>query len=71
MTVETETVSLSKREREVVVQIAQGKKYQEIADSLKINYETVKTYAARTRKKLNLSSKVDLALWAFRSGLVD
>lgn len=62
--------SLTSRELEVVRQIAKGKTYKEIAASLGIGYETVKTYAARIRKKLGFSSKVLIALWAQEKGLV-
>ena len=54
---------LSIRELEVVRLIVKGKKYREIAVDLQLGYETVKTYAARIRKKLNVHSKTEIATW--------
>lgn len=60
---------LTARELEVIRQIVKGKTYKEIAVSLGLGYETVKTYAARIRKKLGFSSKVLVALWAQEKGI--
>jgi DNA-binding NarL/FixJ family response regulator len=65
------TVELSDREMEVVKQIAQGKTYKEIAEELGLTFETVKTYAARIRRKLQVTSKIKIALWAIENGVVD
>jgi two-component system nitrate/nitrite response regulator NarL len=62
------SVTLTPRERQVVLLIQQNKKYREIATELGLGYETVKTYATRIRKKLDLSSKVAVALWAQKKG---
>ena len=62
---------LSPREKAVVLGIAEGKTYQAIAESLGVGYETVKTYAARLRKKLGLNSKTSVAVWAVRNKLMD
>ena len=62
------SVTLTPRERQVVLLIQQNKKYREIATELGLGYETVKTYATRIRKKLDLSSKVAIALWAQKKG---
>lgn len=61
---------LTKRELQVVTLIGQDLKYREIAERLNLGYETVKTYAARIRKKLGVSSKVAVALWAQQQGLI-
>lgn len=61
---------LTTRELEVVKHIVSGKTYKEIAVSLGLGYETVKTYAARIRKKLGFNSKVLIALWAQEKGIV-
>ncbi len=66
-----EQVLLTPREIEVVILIGKDLKYREIADKLGLGYETVKTYAARVRKKLNVNSKVAVALWAQQMGLID
>lgn len=62
------SATLTPRERQVVLLIQQNKKYREIAAELGLGYETVKTYATRIRKKLDLSSKVAVALWAQKKG---
>lgn len=63
--------TLSKREMDVIRGIAQGKTYQVVADDLGVGYETVKTYAARVRKKLGLNSKTAVAVWALQNKLID
>lgn len=61
---------LTAREKQIVVLIGQNKKYREIAVELGLGYETVKTYVNRIRKKLELSSKFAVGLWAHQRGLV-
>lgn len=57
---------LSRRERQVVNKIARGLGYREIAEVLGLSYETVRTYAARVRKKLKMRSKVQIAIWVLQ-----
>ncbi len=64
------TTTLSSREKDVVQQMAQGKTYKEAAEALGLKFETVKTYLARIRKKLGVTSKVKIALWAIENGMV-
>lgn len=59
----TNHVSLSPRELDVVRRIVEGKKYRDIADELGLGYETIKTYAARIRSKLGVHSKTEIATW--------
>ena len=66
-----EDLGLTPREVQVVTLIGRDMKYKDIAKDLGLGYETVKTYAARIRKKLNLGSKVALALWAQQKGLIN
>jgi len=63
-------VDLSGRELEVVEYIVVGKTYKEIADEIGIGVESVKTYASRIRKKLNVNSKIKIALWAIENDVV-
>jgi|TARA_R110002051_G_scaffold181247_1_gene250705 DNA-binding CsgD family transcriptional regulator len=60
---------LTARELQVVKLIVKGMRYKEIAQSLGLSYETVKTYVGRIRKKLNVSSKTEVAMWAIRNGI--
>ncbi len=68
---EEEDWGLTERELQVVKLIGTCMTYLEIAEELGLGYETVKTYAGRVRKKLNLKSKVAVALWAKEKGLID
>jgi DNA-binding CsgD family transcriptional regulator len=65
-----QTTQLTVREKQVVKMICEDMKYKEIATRLGLGYETVKTYANRIRKKLGLSSKVAVVLWAQSKGLI-
>jgi len=56
-------IVLSDRELDVIRLIVKGKKYRDIAVELSLGYETVKTYTARIRKKLNVHSKTEIATW--------
>ena len=60
---------LTTRELQVVALIVEGMRYKEIAQSLGLSYETVKTYVGRIRKKLDVSSKTEVAMWAIRNGI--
>ena len=60
---------LTARELEVVKLIVEGLRYKEIATSLGLSYETIKTYVGRIRKKLDVSSKTEVAMWAIRNGI--
>ena len=62
-------VKLTAREHDVVRLIVKGLRYREIADSLGLSYETVKTYVGRIRKKLDIGSKTEIAMWAIRNGI--
>ena len=66
MTVGARIKPLSRREKQILRGIVRGWKYREIADDLGLSYETIKTYAQRLREKLNVTSKVQLAIWALK-----
>lgn len=61
----------SERERQVITLIGADMTYKSIAIELGISFETVKTYVARIRKKLDVHSKLAIALWAKQKGLLD
>lgn len=62
--VETETEKLTRREREVLKLLAEGKKAQEIAALLYISLPTVRSHRYSIMKKLNLKSLADLIKYA-------
>jgi two-component system invasion response regulator UvrY len=61
---------LSSRETQVLMQILEGKKNQEISDILCLSPKTVSTYRARILEKLNTRNDVELTRLAFRYGLL-
>jgi DNA-binding NarL/FixJ family response regulator len=63
-------VSLTKREREVLRQIALGLTNKEIAIALKISYETVKEHVQHLLRKIGVSDRTQAAVWAVRKGIV-
>ncbi len=60
---------LSPREIDVVTGFLQGRSYQQVAETLGLSFETVKTYAVRIRRKLKIRTKVEMVLWALRNGI--
>src|SRR5262249_20317084 len=63
-------IGLSTRELEIIRMVAQGLENKEISESLSISIVSVKHYLSRIFKKLSLRNRVELALFAIRSGLV-
>lgn len=62
--------SLTLREREILVLVAQGLCNREIADHLVISERTARTHVSNLLGKLQLSSRTQAALLAIREGLV-
>lgn len=60
---------LSRREREVVAWVAQGKTNREIAELMVVGGRTVETYITRILNKLGLNTRVQIATWALSVGL--
>ena len=61
---------LSDREVEIARQVAKGSSNAEIAGDLFLSEATVKTYVSRILTKLDLRDRVQIAVWAYESGLV-
>jgi DNA-binding NarL/FixJ family response regulator len=66
----TKGPALSEREKQVLLLIASGHSYQEIADRILISVKTVETYRARLMEKLELKSRAELVQYAINSGLL-
>jgi DNA-binding NarL/FixJ family response regulator len=63
-------VPLTKREGEVLKQLAFGLTNKEIAQSLGISYETVKEHVQHILRKIGVSDRTQAAVWAVRKNLV-
>jgi DNA-binding NarL/FixJ family response regulator len=63
-------VPLTKRESEILKQLALGLSNKEIALALAISYETVKEHVQHVLRKLGVSDRTQAAVWAVRKGLV-
>ena len=63
--------SLSEREIQIAIMIANCHKVQAISDKLCLSPKTVNTYRYRIYEKLKITSDVELAMLAVRHGVVD
>lgn len=61
---------LTDREREVLAAVAQGMSNAEIAGRLFLSEATIKTHLTRMFSKLDVTNRVQLAIFAHQSGLV-
>jgi NarL family two-component system response regulator LiaR len=62
--------SLSAREREVLAELSRGRSNREIARSLSIGEQTVKSYVSSILAKLDLKDRTQAAIFALQQGLV-
>lgn len=65
------TTELTKREEEVLVQIAHGKSLKEVAESLFISVKTVETHKMHILDKLGLTNATQLVKYAFEHDLIE
>ena len=66
---EAEKDALSPREREILSHLAKGSSNKEIARNLSVAESTVKIHVQHILRKLNLSSRVQAAVYAIEKGL--
>jgi DNA-binding CsgD family transcriptional regulator/tetratricopeptide (TPR) repeat protein len=62
---------LTSQERKAAVLIAQGKTNREVAEAMNVQVKTVETYVTRVLNKLNFDSRVQIATWALKVGLLE
>jgi DNA-binding NarL/FixJ family response regulator len=62
--------ALTRREREIVDLVSEGLKNRQIADRLSISEATVRNHLTSVLDKLDLDDRFELAVFAFRHGLV-
>ncbi|WP_424186984.1 response regulator transcription factor [Actinokineospora sp. G85] len=60
---------LTDRELDVVRQVARGRTNDEVAADLHVTPATVKTHLANVQRKLVVRNRVEIAAWAWRTGL--
>jgi DNA-binding NarL/FixJ family response regulator len=63
-------VPLTQREGEVLRQLANGLTNKQIADALKVSYETVKEHVQHVLRKIGVTDRTQAAVWAVRKELV-
>ncbi|MGG2465435.1 response regulator [Streptomyces sp. RGM 3693] len=68
-TARTPSEPLTEREEQVVRALATGRTNAEIADELFVSLSTVKTHLANVQAKLAARNRVEIAAWAWETGL--
>lgn len=63
--------SLSMRETQVLMMIAQGTKTQKISEILNLSPKTISTYRSRLYEKLDVSSDIEMLHLAMKHGVLD
>ncbi len=62
---------LTTRELDILLRLAEGMSNEEIAQALVLEVSTVKSHLARMMPKLGVKSRLQAAVWAYQSGLVE
>ena len=65
------TVGLTPREHEVLLLLGQGLSNAEIAESLVVTVETVKSHVAEVLRKLQLRDRVQAVIYTYENDLID
>lgn len=63
--------NLTRREEELLVQLARGATLREAAATLGVRYKTADSYRSNLLRKLDVHDRVELARYAIRHGLVE
>lgn len=63
-------VPLTKREYQVLRNLAYGLSNREIAKSLQISIETVKEHMQNVLRKMDMADRTEVAVWAMKRGLI-
>jgi DNA-binding NarL/FixJ family response regulator len=66
-----ENLTLSERERDVLIALARGRTYKDIAEQFAVGVRTVETYRRRVVDKLGLRTRADFLRYALELGWVD
>ena len=64
-------LTLSERERDVLIALARGRTYKDIAEQFGVGVRTVETYRRRVVDKLGLRTRADFLRYALELGWVD
>jgi two-component system, NarL family, invasion response regulator UvrY len=62
---------LSRRERQILIELARGRSIARIAADLGLSAKTISTYRARLLLKLGVRKNAELTAYALRNGLID
>lgn len=62
---------LSDREFQVLCMIAKAMKVTDIAEELSLSPQTIHTYRTRIKEKLNVSSNVEMTMYAYENNLIE
>jgi DNA-binding NarL/FixJ family response regulator len=71
VTDESTTDPLTAREREVAAMLARGLTNRRIAQDLYLSERTIEKHVSKTLRKLDLSSRTEIASWATEQRLLD
>jgi DNA-binding NarL/FixJ family response regulator len=62
--------TLTKREYDVLLHVAQGLSNEEVAEALYVSVPTVKTHMSNLLMKLGIENRVQVVVWAYENGVV-